>query len=179
MRRPLLALAFCLAPVPALAEACGPRLIVEFREGAPKDRFTLINASDPGWSVASVVLDLGRSNGKLIFDVTDRGAGVSVFQPYEEAGGKATIAGRSSVTDGDSILSLAFSRFVPGDRYVFTIDLDDTVGSAPTIVSGGEIDGGTVRVTFTDTAGQTVEKAAIFDAGSEADTGRLEACFVS
>ncbi len=177
--RTILIILASLIPSIAAADACGPRLVVDFQEGAPKDRFTFTNASDPGWSVTDVEMDLGPSQGRLIFDVTGRGAGVSVFQPYEEAGGSAAIAARSLVSDGDRLLSIAFARFMPGDGYAFTIDLDDTVGTAPTIVSGSEIAGGALRATFVDQNGQKVEKPAVFDHGSRADTGRDEACFVS
>lgn len=176
--RLLIALALLLLPGAALADACGPRLVVTFSEGAPTDRFTLFNASDPGWAITEVEIDLGPSNGRLIFDVTERGAGFSVYQPFEEASGTATISGRTEVTDGDTVMTLTFSRFLPGEEFGFTIDLDDTAGFSPTIVSSDEIAEGRVRARFTSERG-TAEKESLFDDTSEADTGRLEACFVS
>ncbi len=175
--RPLVCLAVLLFPATALADACGPRLIVTFQEDAPADRFTLVNASDPGWSVSEVEIDLGPSRGRLIFDVTERGAGESVYQPFEEARGTAEIAERTEISDGDSVMTLRFRRFGPGDQYGFTVDLDDTAGFAPTIVSTDEIADGRVSARFTGRG--DVTKEALFDDNSEADTGRLEACFVS
>lgn len=175
--RLLLCLALLFVPVPALAEACGPRLVVTFTEGAPADRFTLVNASDPGWAITEVEIDLGPSRGRLIFDVTERGAGESVYQPFEEARGSARIANRTDISDGDSVMTLQFSQFAPGDDYSFTIDLDDTAGFAPTVVSTDEIAEGRVRATFTGRG--EVTKDALFEDNSEADTGRFEACFVS
>ena len=170
----------CLMLMPALAhaDACGPRLTVTFSEGAPADRFTLSNTSDPGWSVTEVEIDLGPSRGRVIFDVTERGAGLSVYQPFEEATGTAVIADRSAVTDGDTLLTLRFSRFAPGDTFGFTIDLDDTAGFAPTVVSTDEIAEGVIRARFTSNRGEATREG-LFDDNSEADTGRLEGCFVS
>lgn len=177
--RSLLSLCLLVLPGAAFADACGPRLVATFSEGAPADRFTLTNSSDPGWSVTEVEIDLGPSRGRVIFDVTERGAGLSVYQPFEEATGTAVIADRSEITDGDSLLTLRFGRFAPGDTFGFTIDLDDTVGFAPTVVSVDEIAEGRVRVQFTAPGRGTVEREAAFDDNSEADTGRLEGCFVS
>ncbi|WP_156907358.1 aggregation factor core [Thalassobaculum salexigens] len=173
-------LSLCLLVLPgtALADACGPRLVATFSEGAPADRFTLTNTSDPGWSVTEVEIDLGPSRGRVIFDVTERGAGLSVYQPFEEATGTEVIADRSDVTDGDSLLTLRFSRFAPGDSFGFTIDLDDTAGFVPTVVSTDEIAEGRVRVRFTSDRGEATREG-YFDDNSEADTGRLEGCFVS
>lgn len=176
--RPFAAFALCLFSTPVLADACGPRLVVTFSEGSPADRFTLTNTSDPGWSVTEVEIDLGPSRGRVIFDVTERGAGESVYQPFEEATGTAVIADRSEVTDGDSLLTLRFSRFAPGDTFGFTIDLDDTAGFAPTVVSTDEIAEGLIRARFNSTRGDAT-RDGFFDDNSEADTGRLEGCFVS
>ena len=169
-----------LVPGLAAAEVCGPRLIVDFEESAPKDFFFLKNTSETEWSVDRVVIDLGASQGGLIFDVTERGAGVSVYQPFERAGGKAVVRGRSEVTDGDAELSVAFERFNPQEMFVFTIDVDDTlVASDQTRISGGEIVGGKVRVWFTDVDGTVAERAAIFEANSRADTGKGKDCVIS
>ena len=166
-------------PGQAWADACGPRLIVEFQESSP-DRFVLRNASDPGWSVARVVLDLGPSHGGVLFDVTETGAGVSAHQPYQTAGGTAALATRTEVTDGDHVMSLAFARFAPGERYEFAIDLDNTLpGHDQTWVSGADIEGGTVRASFTGPDRTTAERLANFDRGSRADTGRNEKCLMS
>lgn len=176
--RLLSAFALCLLSTPAFADACGPRLVATFTEGAPADRFTLTNTSDPGWAVTEVEIDLGPSRGRVIFDVTEQGAGLSVYQPFEEATGTAVIADRSEVTDGDTLLTLRFSRFAPGDTFGFTIDLDDTAGFAPTVVSTDEIAEGLVRARFTSDRGDATREG-FFDDNSEADTGRLEGCFVS
>ena len=174
-----LALALPSAPAIAGTEACGPRLIVDFLEASP-DRFALRNAGTPGWAVARVAIDLGPAHGGLIFDITESGAGVSAHQPYEAGGGTAALATRTDVTDGDHVMSLAFARFLPGERFEFAIDLDTTLpGHDQTWVSGADIEGGLVRAAFTGPDGATVDRTARFETDSRADTGRNESCLVS
>lgn len=161
------------------AEACGPRLIATFVEDAA-DLFALQNASEPGWSVVRVEVDLRGSGGALIFDVTDSGAGVSGWQPYAAAGGNAVVVGRTGVTDGDRLLSMAFGRFAPGERFAFTIDLDDTLpGGTQTWIDGAELAGGRVIAVFAGPDGAESERSAEFEVDGTADTGRHEACLVS
>lgn len=163
----------------ARAGECGPRLIATFVEDAA-DIFELRNASDPGWSVVRVEVDLRGSGGALIFDVTDSGAGVSGWQPYAAAGGTAVVVGRTGVTDGDRLLSMAFGRFAPGERFAFTIDLDDTLpGGTQTWIDGAEIAGGRVIAVFAGPDGAEAERSADFEVDGTADTGRHEACLVS
>lgn len=167
------------APAIARADACGPRLIVEFVEDSA-DYFVLRNASDPGWSVQRVEIDLRDSTGRLIFDVTGSGAGVSAFQPYAALGGTAVAVARTEVTDGDSLLNIGFARFAPGELFLFTVDLDDTLpGQTQTWVDGTEIAGGRVHAVFTADDGTEAERSATFEVDSRADTGRGESCLVS
>ncbi|MEQ8816587.1 MAG: hypothetical protein RLO51_26360 [Thalassobaculum sp.] len=173
----LIALAM-LAPSGVRADACGPRLTVAFVEDAA-DYFELRNASEPGWSVQRVEIDLRDSAGRLIFDVTESGAGVSGWRSYAEAGGTAVSVARTEVTDGDSLLNIGFARFGPGEHFLFTIDLDDTLpGGTQTWVDGAEIAGGRVHAVFTR-EGDEVERSATFETDSTADTGRGENCLVS
>lgn len=181
MRPVSLALALFLLVAPSLAPAgaCGPRLIVEFVEESP-DFFVLRNASDPGWSVQRVEIDLQDTAGRLIFDVTGSGAGVSTYQPYAELGSTAVAVARTEVTDGDSLLNIGFARFAPGEHFLFTVDLDDTLpGQTQTWVDGVEIAGGRVQAVFAGPDGREVERSAAFETDSRADTGRGESCLVS
>jgi len=110
------------------AAPADPQLIsVQFLEGAPKDRFTLINESNCTFTNALITIDLADTVGKLIFDTTSEGAGVDVFQPFEVVSGGATLVGSASVRDGDHSLSLHVNRFTSGETVAFTIDLDDTL----------------------------------------------------
>ncbi len=167
-----------LVAVPASAGPCGPQLVVAFVEDS-SDFFELRNASEPGWSVLRVEIDLRESAGRLIFDVTDSGAGVSGWQPYAPAGGTAVSVAHTAVTDGDGLLNIGFARFEPEERFLFTIDLDDTLpGGTQTWVDGAEIAGGRVHAVFSR-EGEEVERSATFEPDSTADTGRGESCLVS
>jgi len=126
---------------------------VRFSEGAPKDRFTISNKGKCPLKNLTVDLDLSKSQGKLIFDITGAGAGVEVFQPFEVTEGQLKLASGTSVKDGDSTLSLLITSLNPGQRASFTIDVDDTIpaGALGMIrVAGSEIKGGTVSVKLGD-----------------------------
>ena len=142
-----------------LAYACGLSLLlavtaqanveVRFSEGAPKDRFTISNQGECSLKNLTVDLDLSKSQGKLIFDITAAGAGVEVFQPFEVTEGKLKLASSEGVRDGDSGMSLLIEALEPGARVSFTIDVDDTlpVSSLGMIrVAGSEIKGGLVSL---------------------------------
>ncbi len=130
-----------LLATPALAD-----IRVDFDEGAPKDRFTILNTGDCALNGATVTVDLGGSAGKLIFDVTGSGAGIEVFQPFEAVSGADLLTALPAVGDGDTALSLALRSLAPGDRVTFTIDVDDTTSGYGIMVSGSEITGASVRV---------------------------------
>lgn len=142
MRRPILLAAIStLLAAPTFAD-----VIVSFDEGAPKDRFTLTNAGDCPLGKMTVVLDLGASAAGLIFDVTEKGAGVSVFQPLEFVAGQEFLMSVPEVRDGDTRLELSIDTLGPGQSIAFTIDVDDTAGSSATMISGAEIQGARVLV---------------------------------
>jgi len=126
---------------------------VKFSEGAPKDRFTISNQGKCSLKNLMVDLDLSKSQGKLIFDITGAGAGVEVFQPFEVTEGDIKLASADGVKDGDSGMSLIIGSLNPGQRASFTIDIDDTIPSGARgmiIVAGSEIQGGTVSVKMGD-----------------------------
>lgn len=79
---------------PALAD-----VQVRFDEGAPKDRFTVTNIGGCALGPTAVTIDLEGSPYGLIFDVTDRGAGVEVFQPFEVSTGDKILKTRPQVRD--------------------------------------------------------------------------------
>ncbi|MEM8731551.1 MAG: aggregation factor core [Pseudomonadota bacterium] len=139
-------------------------LRVVFDEGAPKDRFLIENRSDCTLRGSTVMLDLSTSQGALIFDVTERGAGVEVYQPFELVEGKDRLTTVPTVIDGQSKLQLSVDSLAPGEKVVFTIDVDDTIGQREITVSGAEIAGATVSFSQ---AGQT--SAATFTSRASAD----------
>ncbi|MEW9920686.1 aggregation factor core [Marimonas sp. MJW-29] len=127
------------------ASAASADLIARFDEGAPKDRFTITNDGACPLPAMTVVLDLATAPAGLIFDVTGSGAGVSVYQPFELVAGAEVLRGVPEVLDGDAAIALDLSGLGTGQSVAFTIDVDDTGGSAPTIVSGSEIAGASLR----------------------------------
>lgn len=138
-------------------------LVVTFRDGAPKDLFTLTNTGSCVTDPFDVTLDLSPAPAGLIFDITASGQGVEVYQPFELTSGDALLRGTSEVTDGDQTLLLSLTHLAPGDGLSFTIDLDDTGGGSEIIVSGAEIAGAVVEVS---TGGALFR--GTFDASGEA-----------
>ncbi|WP_147106889.1 aggregation factor core [Tateyamaria sp. syn59] len=132
MRPIILALAV-LTPSFALAD-----LTVSFRDGAPKDRFTLNYDGACALDRLDVQIDLGAAPAGLIFDTTPAGAGVQVFQPLEWVSGTAST---SDVTDGDTLLSLSLDDVRPGASWAFTVDIDDTTSTRQITVDGSEMAG--------------------------------------
>ncbi len=161
----LTSLILALTATSALAD-----LSVRFDEGAPKDRFTLTNRGACTLPGFTVTLDLGSAPAGLIFDVTGRGAGVQVFQPFDLVEGAGLLSETPSVLDGDSAIELRLIGLDVGESVAFTIDVDDTGGGSQTIVSGSEIAGAEVRVGF---AGQTLR--GVFTDAARATVG-LAAC---
>lgn len=143
MRLPLIA-ALLLA-TPAAAD-----ISVRFSEGAPKDRFTFTADVACLNGPISVRLDLSGSASGLIFDVTESGAGVEVFQPFELVAGGDLVTTPPQVKDGDTELTLGLSQLPKGGQVAFTIDLDDTTGGREITVNGSEIAGAAVHVTWKD-----------------------------
>lgn len=147
MRLPLIIAAFSIA-TPALSAD----LVVNFRDGAPKDRFTLTYDGSCASEATQVDIDLGTAPAGLIFDVTGAGAGVEVFQPLEWVVGSART---SAVTDGDTVVSLELDPLAPGETLAFTVDIDDTTSDRQITVNGSEMVGATLRADGKD---------ALFDA---------------
>ena len=129
-----------------LASSASAELRVSFVEGAPKDRFVIENASPCPLRDATLRIDLEGSAAGLIFDTTEAGAGVEVFQPFELVEGTESLSDVPRVKDGDRAVALAVSALAPGARIVFTIDVDDTAGAREITVTDAEIEGASVSV---------------------------------
>ncbi len=117
---------------------------VRFIEGAPKDRFVLENVGSCDLVSSTLGIDLSPSTGRLVFDVTEAGAGVEVFQPLELVQGEDALLRIPSVVDGQSSIEFEIFSLAAGDKIAFTIDVDDTIGQREITVSGLEIEGATV-----------------------------------
>ena len=152
-----------LALLTALPSAAIADLTVSFRDGAPKDRFTLSYDGACALDRLDVQIDLGTAPAGLIFDTTGAGSGVEVFQPLEWVAGTARA---SQVTDGDTVLSVSLDGVEPGASWAFTTDIDDTTSARQITVDGSEMAGAMLRA-----EGQ----AAVFD-GSGAATVKLQNC---
>lgn len=130
--------------VAALATPSAADLRVTFYEGAPKDRFRFENAGSCTLADAAIRLDLSTSAAGLIFDVTEAGAGVEVFQPFQLVEAADALTARPLVRDGHTEIRMELNALPPGQAIAFTIDVDDTRGQRAITVSGSEIEGATV-----------------------------------
>ena len=137
MRLPLLVAILGLA-----APAVAGTLTVTFRDGAPKDRFTISYDASCVAQPMRVDIDLGTAPAGLVFDITAAGAGVEVFQPLEWVLGRARA---SAVRDGDTVVSLDLDGLSPGETLAFTVDIDDTTSNRQITVDGSEMVGATLR----------------------------------
>lgn len=122
-------------------------LRINFYEGAPKDRFQIINTGACAISESSVSIDLSDSQGGLIFDVTASGEGVEVYQPFDIVQGENALARIPTVMDGQKQLKLEIVLLAPNEAITFTIDVDDTIGQRQITVSGSEFTGATASYT--------------------------------
>jgi hypothetical protein len=120
-------------------------MFISFDEGAPKDRFTFLNTGNCTIKAATVKLDLSGSQSGLIFDVTEKGKGVNVFQPLEITSGKKALLKIPNANDGDNYVNLEIDQLKSGQSISFTIDVDDTMGSREITVTGAEIAGANVN----------------------------------
>lgn len=136
MFRMVFALCACVAASEGSAD-----ILATFDEGAPTDRFSIMNAGGCTITDVSLVVDLSGSQAGLIFDVTGEGAGVEVFQPLQMVQGEAALQTVPQLKDGDTQVKLSIRELAPGDAIIFTTDVDDTKGTRATMISGTEIEG--------------------------------------
>ncbi|WP_170518955.1 aggregation factor core [Ruegeria atlantica] len=138
-------IAVCLVLFVATSLQAGVQ--IRFIEGAPKDRFVLTNVGTCEVEASTLKIDLSQSAGRLIFDVTENGAGVEVFQPLEFVEGANALRQIPAVVDGQDTIELEIASLAAGDKLAFTIDVDDTIGQREITVTGSEIEGATVSYT--------------------------------
>ena len=153
-QRPSVWLVGLLGALPLLthaAPACVHEVSMVFTESAPRDRFEILNDSSAGQRIQRLTLDLSGSAGKLIFDTIKGGTGVEVFQPFRIEPGEARLKGSPVVQDGSDRLTLDFTRFDPGQRFRFSIDVDDQLTASDLgqiRVSGREMEGAVLTAEF-------------------------------
>jgi hypothetical protein len=142
-----------------------------FIESAPRDRFEIRNDSSAGQRIQRLTLDLSPSAGKLIFDTIEGGTGVEVFQPFRVETGEARLRGSPVIQDGSERLTLDFTRFEPGQRFVFSIDVDDQLSASDLgqiRVSGREMEGALLNAVFGPSGGAGAELQARVDGNNRA-----------
>lgn len=93
-------LALCFSTITAAAD-----VTISFRYGAPVDTFKFTPTQGCLTGMTSVTIDLVGSQGELIFDITDAGAGGEVFQPFVAITGQDMLVSASAVADGDKTLT--------------------------------------------------------------------------
>jgi hypothetical protein len=159
-------------PLSALAApACAHDVSLVFLESAPRDRFEIRNDSSLGQRVQRVTLDLAGSAGRLIFDTTEGGAGVNVFQPFRVESGDAQLDKTPVVQDGSERLDLVFTRFESGERFAFSIDVDDRLTSSDLgqiRIAGAELKGALLTVVVGPRGGARRELQARVDDSNRA-----------
>lgn len=141
----ILLLSFTLASI-GLAENA---IKIRFIESAPKDKFLIQNNSTCNLNTFTLTVDLSDSMGKLIFDTTEAGAGVEVFQPFEIIEGDIQLVSSDAVNDGDKTLTIRIDELNANASAGFSIDLDDTlVNSALGMirVTDAEIENAIIRI---------------------------------
>ena len=163
-----------LAPMILLAGLATPAfsdIAVQFDEGAPKDRFRIANLSACDTGPVDITIDLAGSAAGLLFDTTERGQGVEVYQPVELESGTAIL---TEVTDGSQKLQLRMPDFALGDAITVSADLDDTMPNSNL---------GQIRVANSEIAGVTVSietpggmGANVIDASSQTSLSGALGC---
>lgn len=153
------------------ATACVHEVSMVFTESAPRDRFEIRNDSSSGQSIQRLTLDLSSSAGRLIFDTTAGGTGVDVFQPFRVESGEAKLQASLVIQDGSDRLTLDFTRFEPGQRFAFSIDVDDRLPASElgqTRVSGREMEGALMTAVVGPRGGAGTERQARVDGNNRA-----------
>jgi len=150
MIRALSVLAILLTSLSARAD-----IVVQFFDGSPEDSIFIRNEDVCETGPVSITIDLRDSAGRLFFDITDAGAGFSVFQPFRIVGGMDFVDALTPVNDGTQAVTIRFLNIPPDGVTTITTDLDDALPGSPTgptIVDGAEIAGALVTLSLDDGA---------------------------
>jgi len=151
--------------------ACVALLEVRFVESAPRDRFEFLVPPAGPATVESIRLDLAGSVGELVFDTEPGGDGVEVYQPFRVERGEAMLLGAAPLADGGRRVELDFTGFGAGERFTFSIDVDDRLAASELgqiRVSGSEIEGASLLAGLRDADGARTSVEGRFDASAAA-----------
>lgn len=133
------------------ARACGPEVVIRFIDSSP-DLFIIENNSLEPWTLLSLEFRAANSTGRVVFDTDFGGAGASEPQQFETVEGEVGLMRAPVVADGAEELTLNFTNFQAGRKFVFSIDLDDRLENSAmgqAYVTGEEIAGAEVLGLFT------------------------------
>jgi len=158
-----------LLPSAAMAD-----LVVTFIEASPSDLFIVQNRTDCDFYDFGLQIDLRSSAGGLLFDISEGGAGASVYEPFGIAEGRDAVRSFAPVTDGDRVASILFDQLEGRGHVIFTVDVDDTLTEGPygqTVIDGSEIAGAMLSVT---TVGEAPSTAVFLPDGHA--TVKLRGC---
>jgi hypothetical protein len=168
----LIASLLCALPLLAQAStACVHGVSMAFTESAPRDQFEIRNESSAGQHILRLTLNLSGSAGRLIFDTIEGGTGVEVFQPFRIESGDAKLKNPPVIHDGSNRLTLEFSRFEPGQRFGFSIDVDDTLPTSDLgqiRISGREMEGALLTAVVGPLGGAGTERQVRVDGDNRA-----------
>jgi len=156
------------------ARACGPKVEIRFFESSDGDLFEVINRSQEPWLISSITIYLSGSSGGLIFDTASGGSGASMHAPLEIVSGDVGFMGASPVEDGSEIVSLQFSRFLPGMKFLFAVDVDDRLGDSEfgqAVISGPELEGARASAELQMKSGRKARAKGSFGDNGEAKLG--------
>ena len=145
--------------------ACRTALEARFVESAPRDRFELAVPKGGTATIVGLRLDLAGSAGDLVFDTEPGGDGVEVYQPFRIERGEALLRRSEPLADGGRVIGLDFDGFGAGERFDFSIDVDDRLVDSELgriRVSGSEIEGASLRVDVRDAEGTVTTVDARF-----------------
>ncbi|UUX49508.1 hypothetical protein NUH88_19170 [Nisaea acidiphila] len=166
-----------LLPVLLLASApaaAAEDLSVTFTEASPVDLIIVENRSTCDLYDFGLQIDLRSSAAGLVFDISEGGAGASVYQPFELLEGREAVRSFAPVRDGDRVASILFGTLEAGQRVIFTVDVDDTSAESAwgqTVIDGAEIAGATIVIT---TVGEEPSTAFFLPDGRA--TAKLRGC---
>lgn len=122
----------------------------------------------PGTQLTRLALDTdklgdGLTIGDCFFDTAEGGLGAFGFGPFSLLANQGIDSYRISVTDGGSKLVFDFEGFEAGDRFIFTLDVDEMGFLGPNAVAeGNEFEGTKLNAAFTAPHYYGAEAAGMF-----------------
>jgi hypothetical protein len=134
--------------------------------------FTVANTGvEDGWTLVGLTIDLAPSRGGLLFDTAPGGPGFNAAQPFQALSDPQALIAPPDIADGATAMTLGFHGLAKGERFVFGIDMDDTLTQSAygqTIVDGAEVEGAGVTGLIATPGGGTVTGRGRFDAQGRA-----------